>query len=139
MILVDAPMNTPIEMTLPSPVSAGIHSLDLAQHGISLEPGRVYKWSVSVVQDANRRSNDIMGEGVIERVGASASLERSLEGSPRRFAPYALSGIWYDALAELREALAADPRDCAARKSRSSSRSSFLKSHAMRGPRRVRR
>jgi len=98
-----------LEITLPTPMAGGIHALDLAEHGVSLEPGRVYRWSVAVVQDPQRRSNDILAEGVIERTGTSEELERSLEGAPLRFAPFALSGIWYDALAELRSARQADP------------------------------
>ena len=81
----------------------------LLRRGAVLEPGRVYRWSIAVVHDAERRSNDTMAMGVIERTGTSPSLERSLAEAPRRFAPYALSGIWYDALAELRSALAEDP------------------------------
>lgn len=100
-----------LELTLPTPVDAGIHALDLAEHGVSLATGRTYRWSVAVVQDEQRRSNDIMTEGVIERTGASERLVRTLENAPRRFAPYALSGIWYDALAELRRARRAEPTD----------------------------
>ncbi|MCR9094964.1 MAG: DUF928 domain-containing protein [bacterium] len=111
-VLIDDDAIDPLlEFTLPTPVEAGIHGLDLSDHGIELERGRVYRWSVAVVRDAKRRSNDIMTEGVIERVAASDELERSLEAEPGAFAPYALSGIWYDALAALRSARDASPAD----------------------------
>ncbi|GEM_PF-422130 len=100
-----------IEVTLPTPVTAGIHAIDLAEYDVSLEAGRSYRWSVAVVQDADRRSTDKTAEAMIERTGASASLERSLADASRRYAPYALSGIWYDAIDELRSARAADPQD----------------------------
>ena len=111
-VLIDDDAIDPLlEITLPTPVEAGIHGLDLSDHGIELERGRVYRWSVAVVRDAKRRSNDIMTEGVIERVAASDALERSLEAEPEGFAPYALSGIWYDALAALRSARDTSPAD----------------------------
>ncbi len=105
-----------LEVTLPSPTAAGIHAVDLAEYDVSLEPGRIYRWSVAVVQDEARRSNDIMTEGVIERARPSAELSSTLEEASRRFAPYARAGIWYDALAELRTARVASPEDPALRK-----------------------
>ncbi len=105
-----------LETTLSAPIEAGIHAIDLEALGIALEPGRVYSWSVAIVKDPSRRSTDVLVEGLIERTATSDTLERSLETSPRRFAPYALSGIWYDALAELRSALEADPSDRALRR-----------------------
>lgn len=107
----DASIDPLLEMTVPPPVAAGIHALDLSAHGVSLEAGRTYRWNIAVVRDADRRSTDALAEGMIERTGTSPSLERSLAEASRRFAPYALSGIWYDALAELRSALAANPDD----------------------------
>ena len=100
-----------LEVTLPSPIEAGIHALDLAEHGVNLEPGRLYTWNVEVVQDAERRSSSLIASGLIERTSSNATLERALRDARARFAPYALSGIWYDAMAELRTALAADPSD----------------------------
>jgi len=98
-----------LEITVAGPVEAGIHSVDLAKHGIELQPGQTYRWHVALVQDARRRSTDTVAEGLIERTGVSAALSRSLREARNPYAPYALSGIWYDAIAELRTALGEDP------------------------------
>ena len=98
-----------LEITVAGPVEAGIHSLDLSEHGITLSPGQTYRWHVALVQDARRRSTDTLAEGLIERTGVSAALSRSLRDAQNPYAPYALSGIWYDAIAELRVALGEDP------------------------------
>ena len=100
-----------LEWTVPSPVTRGIHALDLAEHGVSLETGKVYRWHVAVVRDARRRANDIFDQGLIERTEAPAELVGSLAKAENVFAPYARSGIWYDAMAELQSALREDPRN----------------------------
>lgn len=100
-----------LEITLPAPIEAGIHALDLSKHGVNLEAGRLYTWNVEVVQDAERRSSSLIASGLIERTSSTEKLERALRDARARFAPYALSGIWYDAMAELRAALAANPAD----------------------------
>ena len=107
----DVSIDPLLEATVPGPVEAGIHTLDLAEHGLTLKPGRVYTWHVAWVQDADRRSSDLLAEGFIERTVPSRSLARSLEGASDRFAPFALSGIWYDAIAELEQALSVAPGD----------------------------
>lgn len=110
-VIDDESIDPLLEVTLPGPIRAGIHTLDLASHGLRLEPGRVYTWHVAWVQDAERRSSDLLAEGFIERTGVTRELERSLAEASARYAPYALSGIWYDAIAELEAALAEAPRN----------------------------
>lgn len=100
-----------LEITVPGPVRAGIHTLDLAAHGLQLEPGRTYTWHVEIVEDSERRSSNPVVEGFIARTGMTRDLERALGEAEARYAPYALSGIWYDALSEIEAALARDPGD----------------------------
>jgi hypothetical protein len=107
----EASIDPLLEWTVPSPVTRGIHALDLAEHGVRLEAGKVYRWHVAVVRDARRRANDIFDQGLIERTEAPAGLERSLADAEDAFAPYARSGIWYDAMAELQSALREDPQN----------------------------
>ena len=98
-----------LEMTLPGPITEGIHAFELSEVGLSLEPERTYRWHGAIVHDATRRSTDTLAEGFIERTRASEALEKSLLEARSRYAPYALSGIWYDAMDELLSAIALDP------------------------------
>ena len=100
-----------LEMTVDGPVEAGIHALDLAEHNLTLQPNRTYHWHVAVVQDASRRSTDTLVEGFIARTEVTSELERSLRDARQSYAPYALSGIWYDAVAELRQAISEEPKN----------------------------
>jgi hypothetical protein len=90
-----------MEARLSSPVAAGVHRIRLADFGIRLEPGVAYRWSVTVVPDANRRSRDILASGTIERVVTPSGLPEKVAESPKDRLPslYAESGFWYDALA----------------------------------------
>lgn len=98
-----------LEVTLPGPVEAGIHALDLSEHGIQLAGDETYTWFVTLVEDEQRRSGDRIAQGLIEWTPVSDELERSLEGAKWSYAPYALSGIWYDAVHELLQALEKEP------------------------------
>lgn len=97
-----------LELTVPGPVGPGIHEIDLAEHDIVLEPGRVYSWHVALVRDAARRSNDLLAEGFIER---TAERDAAPGEARRAVADLARSGLWYDAIARLREAISASPKD----------------------------
>ena len=100
-----------LEVTLPGPVHAGIHALVLADLGLSLELGKAYHFYVSIVRDPKRRSADLLAEASIERIEASDALERELAGAERIYEPYALSGVWYDAMDAVLSAVAAEPED----------------------------
>lgn len=71
---------------------AGIHALDLAEHGLVLAPGRLYQWSVSIVRDEEHRSRDVVSVATIERL-ASDSAHQS--GGA---VDLAAAGLWYDAV-----------------------------------------
>jgi hypothetical protein len=106
-----------LELTVPSPVAEGVHALALTDHGLDLERGHTYRWHVAVIQDAWRRSTDTLAEGFIERTEVSSSLEAALKEASRSgaadaaFAPYATSGIWYDAMDEVLSAMGEDPEN----------------------------
>src|SRR3989442_812792 len=63
------PDRTPplLEHRLAPPVRAGIYRLRLADHGVRLEPGVRYQWSVAVVTDPERRSRDLVAAGLVGR------------------------------------------------------------------------
>lgn len=117
-----------LELALPGPVAAGLHALDLGPLGITLAPGKTYRWFVAVVHDPLRRSRDELAEGAVERV-ADPAVEASGVGGPEAGAggssarraealAQARAGFWYDALAAIEDALAAAPADAGLRADR---------------------
>jgi hypothetical protein len=109
-----------LEATIQGPIGAGVHAIRLADHGVSLAPGVDYQWFVALVPDAERRSNDVIAGGGIERIESPAGLREKLESSPEvsRSNVLAAAGIWYDALDVLSRAVEAAPRDTGKRSSR---------------------
>lgn len=96
--------NPLLEYRLPAPVPAGVHSLDFTQHGIRLQPDKIYEWSVSINENAGEASSgDLVAKGFIQRIQADPDLTATeLEQDPlERARVYAGAGIWYDALAIL--------------------------------------
>jgi hypothetical protein len=102
-----------LETRLPSPAPRGVHRIRLADFAVKLEPGVAYRWSVTVVPDANRRSRDILASGTIERVEPSAVLAARLQSARTGDLPfiYAEEGIWYDALAVLSDLIDGAPEN----------------------------
>jgi hypothetical protein len=119
-ILDEASVAPLLETTIPGPLTPGVHAIRLADHQISLAPGIDYVWFVSLVPDAERRSNDVIAGGGIERVAAPEPLRAKLAGAGEAGPGFVLAeaGIWYDALDALSRAVEASPRDPAARGSR---------------------
>jgi hypothetical protein len=109
-----------LETLLPSPVSAGVHRIRLSDYDVHLAPGAAYRWFVSVVPDANRRSKDIMAGGAIERVEIPEGLKAKLAEAPKSDAPgiYAQAGLWYDTVAAISDLIEAAPQDQALRNER---------------------
>ena len=109
--LVDARTAVPIlETTLPGPFPAGLQRVELARHGVTLDPGVQYQWFVALVRDPARRSRDSVAGGGIERVEPSAELEARLATADDRSAYRILaeSGIWYDAVDRLSRRIEVD-------------------------------
>jgi len=114
-ITVIEPDRTPplLEHRLAPPVRAGIYRLRLADHGVRLEPGVRYQWSVAVVTDPERRSRDLVAAALLERTDVAESLRQQIgRASPAELpALYAEAGLWYDALTALSDRIEAAPRD----------------------------
>ena len=90
------------EFSVAPPTGAGIHAIDLAKRGVTLQPGVTYQWSVSLVLDAEHRAGDVVSSAAIERVAATASQNADA---------LAEAGLFYDALAAVGAEIAADPAD----------------------------
>lgn len=100
----------------------GFVQLELPQNVPGLSIGKVYRWTVSLVCNAKRPSENIYVRSSIIRIANStqtnnqltglASLDQSYAQKLRQTAAvYAQSGIWYDAIANVSKAYLADPRD----------------------------
>lgn len=119
--IVDEASVTPVlETTIAGPLAPGVHPIRLADHQVSLAPGINYQWFVSLVPDDERRSNDVIAGGAIERVIPSDPLREKLAAAdePSRGVVLAEAGIWYDALTAVSRAVEASPRDTGARSTR---------------------
>lgn len=102
-----------LEVTLEPPISAGIHALNLAEHGIALDAGQEYRWFVSLTSDEPTPSEDLVARGALIRVPQSRELAEALEAAPigERGRIYAEHGLWYDALDFISRSIERAPED----------------------------
>jgi uncharacterized protein DUF928 len=109
-----------LETKIPSPTLAGIHRIRLADYGVRLSPGTAYRWYVTVVPDAERRSKDILAGGAIELIGMPEGLKSKISQASKEQVPliYAEAGIWYDALSAMSDLIDASPNDSSLKKQR---------------------
>jgi hypothetical protein len=109
------------EVTLAPPPQAGVQVVRLKDFGVKLEPNVLYRWYLTVVQDLNVPSHDIVSGGMIERIRPDFNV-------PDAAAPdnvdivryYAEEGLWYDALASISDLIYASPGNLLLRKQRAS-------------------
>jgi hypothetical protein len=102
--LIDEESVSPLlEITMAGPLHGGVHTVRLADHGISLEPGRWYEWSVAVVAGGRDPAEDRISRGFITRVAMPPGLPQQLEerGPEQAVNLLAESGLWYDAITTL--------------------------------------
>jgi hypothetical protein len=76
---------------------------------------------VAVIVDPENRSQDIIANGVIERIDLSSDLAGKLAQASDADKPalYADNGIWYDSLQAISDQIDLDPKNAALRKERS--------------------
>lgn len=111
-----------VEARLTPPFEPGIHALRLEDYGVKLKPGKQYRWFVALVVEADRRSKDILGGGMIERVESMGGLAPNIEQASPSQAPfiYAEAGLWYDAIEAISNLIQASPNNSSLRKQRAS-------------------
>jgi hypothetical protein len=92
-------------------MTAGLNSMNLADQGVTLQPGVAYQWSVALVSDANKRSSDVVSSGQIELITLTAEQQSALDNASEdeRVMLLAQEGYWYDTFAGLSELIANDP------------------------------
>jgi len=106
-----------VDRAFESTPSPGLNRVRLADHGLSLEPGEEYQWSIALVPDAGDRSKDVVSSGWIEVVPAPEDLASRLEaaGPDGAAAVYGAQGLWYDTLAAAVADLERHPDDASRR------------------------
>jgi len=100
-----------VEVTSEQMMTAGLNSMNLADHGVTLLPGVAYQWSVALVSDENKRSSDIVSSGQIELLEMTEEQKASLENTSGedRVAILAREGYWYDTFDSMSRLIADDP------------------------------
>ncbi|MGH0035953.1 MAG: DUF928 domain-containing protein [Myxococcota bacterium] len=92
--------------TIAPRVRRGIGSLSLAELGVELEPGVVYRWYVAAVIDPDKRARDVVAGAALERVSEmQAEILPGVEAADI----YAREGFWYDAFGAVQLGLADRP------------------------------
>ena len=100
------------ESSVLQPTRAGVHATRLSAHDVNLEPGKTYRWFVSLAEDPSDASQDVYTGGIIERVEPTSALLAAIERSPERAThAYAKAGIWYDAFESVSNLVATHPDD----------------------------
>ena len=76
---------------------------------------------MAIIPDPERRSNDVLAYGEIERVDLEAPVAERLKAAASGELPaiYAEAGLWYDALASISDLIELRPNDAQLRKQRS--------------------
>jgi len=120
--LIDIGLVKPLhEGLIPTPVQAGVQSINLKDLGLALEPDVQYRWYISVIRNPDSPSQDIVAGGVIERCEFSTCLvemEVDLSCDRQSVLRNAVRGFWYDAMACVCELIDLNPSDQTLRRQR---------------------
>jgi uncharacterized protein DUF928 len=117
----DTGLTKPIfEGPIPTPVRAGIQSLDLKDMDLALKPDVQYRWFISLITDQKSSSPHIVAGGMIERCEFNECLvhEPVLTCDRLSVGKNANRGFWYDAMACLCDLVKTDPQDASLRRMR---------------------
>ena len=92
-----------------------MYATSLAKHGVRLEPGRRYEWSVALEVNPEAYSEEPVAKTIFATAEADPTLLPKLAGAPplARIEALAAAGYWYDALELLAQQIAADDRSAA--------------------------
>jgi hypothetical protein len=100
-VILATAMDPLLELVIESGSPDLVQSIDLAEHGIRLDPGVEYEWSVSVVVDPTQRSLDSMSGAVVMYDPPSNALAEhfNASGQLERAGLLAENGYWHDSFA----------------------------------------
>ncbi|MCT7948202.1 DUF928 domain-containing protein [Ancylothrix sp. C2] len=99
--LVQPGVAKPLFVKQMQPKQAGIVQIEMPKELPELVAGQKYKWSVSIICNANRRSADVFAHSWIERVSPAPEVMAKLATATSeqdKAEIYASAGLWYDAL-----------------------------------------
>jgi hypothetical protein len=99
--LVESGVAQPIFVQQLQLYKAGIVRLEMPKNLPELIPGKEYRWSVSLINNTERRSHDTFAQSWIKRVPETPALKQQLATATTvrdRASVYAEAGLWYDAL-----------------------------------------
>jgi Domain of Unknown Function (DUF928) len=111
------------EGPIPTPVHAGIQSINLKDLDLALEPDVQYRWYISAIRNLDSPSQDIVAGGVIERCEFSTCLvemEVDLSCDRDSVRRNAVRGFWYDSMSCLCDLIKANQHDASLRRMRAS-------------------
>jgi Domain of Unknown Function (DUF928) len=95
----DATTGEPLlEIGLGPVSSGGVHASSLAEHGVALEEGRLYEWSVALEVDPQAYSEEPVSMSILKAEKDDPGLIADLEQAPMlvRAEALAKAGYWYD-------------------------------------------
>lgn len=93
---------------------SGIVQLGIQSKVPELKEGKEYRWTVSIICNEKRPSENIYARAWIERVPKTLNLVQKLKAvteASERAADYAQAGVWYDAVSTAYKASQNKPRD----------------------------
>jgi hypothetical protein len=107
----DRELDPVLRVDLPGAFTKGLHSIDLAAHGVELQPDVEYRWFVSLVVDADRPSRNPVAAGALRRVADSDPRREIVDQAlpTERGHTFARLGLWYDAFDFFASIAAAHP------------------------------
>jgi hypothetical protein len=119
---IDVRSVTPLhEGLIPTPDQAGIHSINLKDWNLALEPEVQYRWYISAIRNPDSPSQDIVAGGMIERCEFSTclvELDVDLTCDRNSIVRNASRGFWYDSMACLCDLINSNPSDQTLRRQR---------------------
>ncbi len=103
-----------LRATLPTPKTAGIQRVRLAEHGLTLQNDVDYHWFIAIPGDVDAHERDQFAGGGITRIDAPIDLAAKLEAAgSERARILADAGIWYDTIDAISQQIDADPKNAA--------------------------
>jgi Domain of Unknown Function (DUF928) len=109
------------EGLIPTPVLAGVQSINLKELNLALEPDVQYRWYISAIRNTDSPSQDIVAGGVIERCEFSTCLvemEVDLSCDRESVLRNAVRGFWYDSMSCLCDLIKTNQQDASLRRMR---------------------